>query len=173
MGASGYAGLLERFIRWKWFPLVSLFFIVFGSWLNAQGGWIKDFSQYRTINLPLLFITFSTSGISWYLVGLFYDITGLFLGLLGIYMIRFYVDYPIKGLVKKRIFVFTIIVYLVFDFLSFYYFLLYYRGMVSNTLYGYVWNDSEYFVMLPLLIISDFLVFAYSSGGKNESRSSG
>lgn len=137
--------------------------IVFGSWLNAQGGWIKDFAQYDVVNLPLLFITFSTSGATWYAVGITEDIVGLFLNLSGIYLIRRNISDRFSGLIRRPYFLVTVFIYLVFDFISYYYYILYNLGRVSLENYGYVWNDSEYFVMLPMLLLSDIIMFFYRS----------
>lgn len=149
-------------------PLVSVLMIVFGSWLNAQGGWIKDFGQYSTVNLPLLFVTFSTSGKIWYFFGLSEDLIGLALNLTGLYFLRGSVVTEIKWKLRKPYFLVSISIYLIFDFLSLYYFLLYESGSVSLEIYGYVWNDSEYFVMLPMLILSDIMVFFYRQRISNE-----
>ncbi len=146
----------------KWLPLISVMMVVFGSWLNAQGGWIKDFAQYDTVNLPLLFITFSTSGTAWYAVGITEDITGLLLNVSGIYLLRRVFKDRFSGMIVRPYFIVTIAVYLAFDFISYYFFLQYNSGSVSLANYGYVWNDSEYFVMLPMLFLSDIIMFFYS-----------
>ncbi len=151
----------SRFVKWKFFPIALLLMIVFGSWLNAQGAWVKDFAQYDVVNLPLLFITLRTTGLQWYTVGLTDDIGGLMLNVVGIYLLRYYSKSSFIGLIKRPYFVVTIAAYMAFDFLSFYFYLLYTYGHVSITAYGYVWNDSEYFVMLPMLVLTDVLVFAY------------
>lgn len=153
--------LLDKFISWKLFPYAAILMILFGSWLNAQGGWIKDFAQYRTVNLPLLFITFSTSGPNWYLVGMVEDISGLLLALGGVYLIRYILAGRLVGVLEKPYFIITVMVYILFDFISSYYYYLYNAGSVTLVNYGYVWNDSEYFAMLPMFLLSCLLMMAY------------
>ncbi len=145
----------------RYFPVVIPLMIAFGGWLNAQGAWVKDYGIFRSVNLPLLFVTFHSSGFSWYFVGLIDDLSGLFLGLAGAHLLgRIIRNRPVVG---KRYYIATTSLYLVFDAICVYSFTMYYSGSLSLVIYGYIWNDLEYFVMLPLMFLSFALAFLHGS----------
>lgn len=143
--------------------VVGILMIAFGSWLNAQGGWVKDFAFNKTVVLPFLFKNYYTSGFIWYLVGIFDDIFGLILNVLGFLLLRKSGILSKFARFKKNIFVLPLIVYILLDIIAFINFNLYYSGSVSLNNYGLYWNIIQYFGMLPALFATDLAIIMSKS----------
>ncbi|MGC8506226.1 MAG: hypothetical protein ACP5NK_05925 [Thermoplasmata archaeon] len=140
--------------------LAYLMMAVMGGWVNAQGQWVKDFSYSKVVNLPLFAWTFTTSGVSWYSVGLFDDILGTSMIITGLIMFRRHSQINI-GLVRNfLLFIPFIAAYFVMDGINFYLFLSYYYGNLPIALYGEIWNTVLYFGMLPMLILSCIIILS-------------
>lgn len=134
---------------------------IFGAWLNAQGGWVKDFSYHRTVVLPFLFRNFTTTGLNWYFAGLADGLTGLFGNLIGIYGFKYLSGIQELNVYRRKLFVIPLIVYFVGDIVAFGNFYNYWIGVTGITLYGMYWNILQYFVLLPAFILTDLLLLMY------------
>ena len=143
--------------------LVAVLMITFGSWLNAQGGWVKDFSYNRTVVLPFLFKNYYTSGFDWYLIGIFDDLAGLSLNILGFLILRESGMFSKASRFSRRTFIVPVVVYLVFDLLAFLNFASYYSGSTTLSDYGLYWNIIQYFAMLPALFAADISIIMSKS----------
>lgn len=134
---------------------------IFGAWLNAQGGWVKDFSYHRVVVLPFLFKNYTTSGLDWYFAGIADDIVGLLGNLIGIYGFKRFIRIRSLNIYSRRFFLIPITVYLVIDLIAFWNFYSYWTGFTSISLYGIYWNFIQYFGLLPSFILSDLLLLMY------------
>ncbi len=132
-----------------------------GTWLNVQGGWVKDFSFHRIVYLPLLFHIYTVSGMEWYTLGVLDDLLGFGGNIIGIYGLKRVLKIPYLDIIDKRYFIIPVVTYLVADLLAFYSFYNYYEGTLSLSYYGTYWNGLLYFIMLPSLLITDVLLFYY------------
>ncbi len=146
-------------------PRILAFFIligILGAWLNAQGGWVKDFSYQKTVVLPLLFHNYTTSGFSWYLVGIFDDLGGFFSNLIGIYGFRRISKLDVLSVYSRKYFLIPVAVYLITDFFAFLNFNNYYSGVTTLSDYGLYWNILQYFIMIPCFILADLFLLLYT-----------
>lgn len=144
----------------KWFILFVLFSI-FGAWLNAQGGWVKDFSYHRVVVLPFLFRDFQTTGLQWYIAGVFDGLLGLAGNLIGIYGVKRLLPFSDIDRYRKAYFIIPLAIYLVTDFAAFINYHNYWVGITSIDLYGKYWNIFEYFIMVPSFVLTDILLILY------------
>ncbi len=155
-----------------------LFFIllaIFGSWLNAQGGWVKDFSYNRSVTLPFLFAEYHTTGFVWYLTGVFDDLLGVAANLVGISGFKRLIGLEELNTYRRKYFVVPLAAYLIGDFAAFLNFNSYYIGTTSISRYGELWNIYQYFILIPSLILMDILLLMYSTkkyGGFGSSQDS-
>ena len=143
--------------------VLSLFYImmaVIGGWVNAQGQWVKDFSYSRVVNLPLFAWTFTSTGVSWYSVGMFDDLLGTVMIIAGLIMFRRHSQINLRIVGNFLLFIPFLAAYFVMDGVNAYLFLSYYYGSLSITLYGEIWNTVLYFGMLPMLILSCMIILA-------------
>lgn len=137
---------------------------ILGAWMNAQGGWVKDFSYQKTVVLPFLFENYTTTGFAWYLVGLFDDLLGFSANLVGIYGFRRITDIGVLSIYGRKYFILPIVAYLITDLFAFLNFRNYYAGITSLSDYGLYWNILQYFVMIPCFILADLFVLLYRPG---------
>lgn len=137
---------------------------ILGAWLNAQGGWVKDFSYNRVVVLPFLFNNYTTTGFNWYLAGIFDDLLGFTANLVGIYGFKKLANMRLLDVYSRKYFLLPIIVYLATDFLAFLNFNSYYQGITSISDYGIYWNVFQYFLMLPAFVLSDSFLILYDTG---------
>lgn len=157
------AGSLYKKLTSKEYALiVGILMIAFGSWLNAQGGWVKDFAFNKTVVLPFLFKNYYTSGFDWYMVGIFDDISGLALNILGFLLVRSSGTFSKFTRFSSRNFLIPLAIYLMLDFVAFLNFSSYYSGSTSLSDYGLYWNIIQYFGMLPALFAADFMIIMSS-----------
>ncbi|MGC8514796.1 MAG: hypothetical protein ACP5OC_01505 [Thermoplasmata archaeon] len=145
--------------------LVFLMMAVIGGWINAQGEWVKDFAYHRVVGLPLFAWNFSVSGITWYDVGIFDDLLGVFMIIFGLIMFRRHSDVDVAAIRSFSLAIPFLVSYGFFDFIGYYLFSSYYFGNFSLTLYGEAWNTILYFVMMPLLLLSCVIIL----GARKES----
>lgn len=154
--------------------LIFIMMGILGAWLNAQGGWVKDFCYNRTITLPFLFSEYYTTSFNWYIVGLFDDLVGLTGNLLGIYGLKRLIGPKEIDIYSRKYFILPLIAYLVTDGVAFLNFYRYYSGVINIELYGELWNVLQYFLLLPSLILTDLLLLTYQTGrGGDEGVESG
>lgn len=137
-----------------------------GAWLNAQGGWVKDFSYHRVVVLPFLFQNFTTTGYQWYIAGIFDDLLGLTSNLVGIYGFKKLTQLEPLNKYKPKYFIIPLLVYLVVDFVAFLNFNNYYSGVTDISRYGEIWNILQYFGLIPAFILMDSLLILYDTGGR-------
>lgn len=135
---------------------------ILGAWLNAQGGWVKDFSYNRIVVLPFFFQNYTTTGFQWYLVGIFDDLLGFASNLVGIYGFKRLVNIAPLNTYRRRYFIIPVIVYLVVDLFSFLNFNNYYNGITDIALYGEYWNLMQYFGLVPAFVLADCLLILYN-----------
>lgn len=140
---------------------IFLLFAIGGTWLNVQGGWVKDFSFHRIVYLPLLFHTYTISGMNWYILGLLDDLLGFGGNMIGIYGLKRILKINYLNIIDKKYFIIPVVTYIAADVLAFYSFYSYYMGSLSLSNYGTYWNGLLYFVMLPSLLVADLLLFYY------------
>ena len=145
--------------------LVFLMMAVIGGWINAQGEWVKDFAYHRIVRLPLFEWNFTVSGITWYKVGIFDDLLGVFMIIFGLIMFRRHSYVDIAAIASFWIAIPFLVLYGFLDFIGYYLFSSYYFGNFSLTLYGEAWNTILYFGMMPLLLIACVIIL----GSKKES----
>ena len=145
--------------------LVFLMMAVIGGWINAQGEWVKDFAYPRIVRLPLFEWNFTVSGITWYKVGIFDDLLGVFMIIFGLIMFRRHSYVDIAAIASFRIAIPFLVLYGFFDFIGYYLFTSYYFGNFSLTLYGEAWNTILYFGMMPLLLLACVIIL----GARKES----
>jgi hypothetical protein len=138
--------------------IISLALSFVGAWVNAQGQWVKDFSYSRVVNLPLLSFNLTTSGVTWYLVGLFDDLLGTGMNVVGLILAKQYSNLDFPLLKRSYLFLVFLGAYLILDMFNFTIFLDYYYGSLPIALYGEMWNSVLYFLMLPLLFLCDLFV---------------
>lgn len=141
-----------------------LFFLmlsILGAWLNAQGGWVKDFAYNKSVTLPFLFSNYYTTGFMWYLAGMFDDLLGLASNLVGIYGFKKLVSPPEINIYRRKYFIIPLIVYFAGDIAAFLNYNSYYNGFTSVSLYGELWNIYQYFVLIPALILADLFLLTY------------
>ena len=82
--------------------LVFLMMAVIGGWINAQGEWVKDVAYNRIVGLPLFGWNFSVSGITWYMVGIFDDLLGVFMIIFGLIMFRRHTNIDVAAIHSFR-----------------------------------------------------------------------
>ena len=145
--------------------LVFLIMAVIGGWINAQGEWVKDVAYNRIVGLPLFGWNFSVSGITWYMVGIFDDLLGVFMIIFGLIMFRRHTNIDVEAIRSFRLAIPFLVLYGFFDFIGYYLFSSYYFGNFSLTLYGEAWNTILYFGMMPLLLIACVIIL----GSRKES----
>lgn len=143
-----------------------LFFLmlsILGAWLNAQGGWVKDFAYNRSVTLPFLFANYQTTGFMWYLAGIFDDVLGLVSNLVGIYGFKRLVAPEELNIYGSRYFIVPLLAYFAGDIAAFLNYNGYYNGTTSVLRYGELWNIYQYFVLVPALILTDLLLLTYKT----------
>ena len=140
--------------------LVYIMMAVIGGWVNAQGQWVKDFSYSKVVNLPLFAWRFTSTGVSWYSVGMFDDILGTLMVIAGLIMFRRHSQINLRIVGNFLLFIPFLAAYFVMDGVNAYLFLSYYYGSLSIALYGEIWNTVLYFGMLPMLILSCVIILA-------------
>ena len=138
--------------------LVFLMMAVTGGWINAQGEWVKDFAYHRIVRLPFFEWNFTVSGITWYKVGIFDDLLGVFMIIFGLIMFRRHSYVDIAAIASFWIAIPFLVLYGFFDFIGYYLFTSYYFGNFSLTLYGEAWNTILYFGMMPLLLLACVII---------------
>ncbi len=131
---------------------------IVGSWINAQGDWVKDFAYIKSVDIPLFAWNFSVSGIVWYEVGIFDDLLGVTLMITGLTMFRKFSEIDISVFRNYLYFIPFLSGYLALDLIVFLIYRTYYVGVISLSLYGEVWNTILYFGMMPLLLISCLII---------------
>lgn len=146
------------------FLFIFILLAILGAWLNAQGGWVKDFSYNRVVTLPFLLSNYTTTGFSWYLVGIFDDLLGLTSNLIGIYGFKRLANLSPLNRYGRKYFLIPLISYLIVDFVSFLNFNNYYNGTTSISLYGEYWNILQYFGLVPSFVLTDSLLILYKTG---------
>jgi hypothetical protein len=145
--------------------LAFLMMAVVGGWVNAQGEWVKDFAYHRVVGLPFLAWNFTVSGITWYMIGIFDDLLGVFMIIFGLIMFRRYSDVDVAAISSFRIAIPLLVLYGFLDFIGYYLFSSYYFGNLSLKLYGDAWNTILYFGIMPLLLLSCIVIL----GARKES----
>ncbi len=143
--------------------ILSILLSILGAWLNAQGGWVKDFSYHRVVILPFLLHNYTTTGFMWYLTGIFDDLAGFAANLVGIYGFKRLTSLEELSLYTRKYFVIPIAGYLITDFVAFLNFNNYYSGITSISDYGLYWNIFQYFLMVPFFILSDLFLILYKT----------
>lgn len=138
--------------------LAFLMMAVVGGWISAQGQWVKDFAYHRVVNLPFLVWNYSVSGITWYEVGIFDDLLGVFMIIFGLIMFRRNSNIDIAAIRSLWLAIPLLALYGLFDYVGYYLFSSYYFGNLSVTIYGEAWNTILYFVMMPLLILACIVI---------------
>lgn len=142
--------------------LIFLLIAIIGAWINAQGDWVKDFAYNKVVGLPLFTWSFSVSGITWYLVGDFDDLLGIFMIIIGLIMFRRHSDIDVNLIKNFKLFIPFIVIYGILDFAGYYLFHSYYFGTLPLSLYGEEWNTMLYFGMMPMLILSCVIILGAS-----------
>ena len=157
---------LEDFIlsRRRRFLFLFIMLGILGAWLNAQGGWVKDFSYHRIVVLPFLFHNYTTTGFEWYVAGVFDDLLRFSANLVEIYGFKKLSGIRDLDIYSRRYFAIPVVVYLLADLVAFLNFNNYYSGITSISDYGIYWNVLQYFIMVPAFILSDALLLGYSTG---------
>ena len=108
-------------------------------WLIAgillfQSFWMRDFSYQSVVTLPFWITDYTISGYNWYLLSLIYEYIGL----------------TILLVTGNRLTSYIFVIFLLSDTALF----VNYRLNLSNlALYGLIWNDILYLIMLPSLVI--------------------
>lgn len=156
----GFLGTRYSYSR-KRYVFFFLLLSILGAWLNAQGGWVKDFSYHRTVVLPFLFHNYTTTGFNWYMAGIFDDILGFTTTLIGIYGFKKLAGVEILDLYERRYFLIPVVAYIVADAVAFLNFNNYYTGVTSLSDYGIYWNILQYFILVPAMIMADSLLILY------------
>ncbi len=143
--------------------IIFILLSILGAWLNAQGGWVKDFSYNRTVTLPFLFTDYHTTGFMWYLVGIFDDLVGFSSNLIGIYGFKRLSGLTELNIYDEKYFAIPLAVYLIGDFAAFLNFNSYYAGYTSVSMYGEIWNLYQYFLLIPAFVLTDVLLLTYKT----------
>jgi hypothetical protein len=138
--------------------IIAVLMIAFGSWMNAQGGWVKDFAFSKTVELPFLFKDYYTSGFNWYMVGIVDDLVGFALNIAGFIILRRSGLFSRFARFGKNAFILPLAVYLFLDAVAFLNFTVYYSGMRNISTYGIYWNIIQYFGMLPAFFATDLAI---------------
>lgn len=142
------------------FSLIYLMMAVIGGWVNAQGQWVKDFSYTKIVDLPLLAWNFTTTGMSWYEVGLFDDVLGTLMIIIGLIMFRRHSDMDLHLIRNYLIFLPFIIAYFAMDIVNAFLFVSFYYGNISIGVYGEIWNTVLYFGMMPMLLLASVIILS-------------
>jgi hypothetical protein len=161
--------------------LIGIICAIAGSWLNCLGAWSKDYAYHRAVNLPILITQASLPGEAWYHVGLILDWIGLVLICYGTYNIgratyigwrayreKFSRDFNpdlhkgrlmrgLEAVLNEYFIPLGLTGYALGDFAIYMAWSMnYYEGVdtfFGVFTYGTFWNNFQYFIMVPSLIL--------------------
>lgn len=103
--------------------------------------WNRDFSAFNPVELPLIYTDVSISGANWFILSLIQEWIGYSIIVLGLEI------YSSKNRGAYALFILIAMcdILLIFNYII--------NAGPNLSLYGIVWNDILYFVMIPTLII--------------------
>jgi len=114
--------------------------------LLFQGYWDRDYSVLQTVALPSLFTFKYIYGWEWFVISTITEISAIIIMVL-----------TLKH--KTRKIIYPLYFYFAGDIIVIVSYYQYLQNMITIGMYGLIWNDILYLIMIPAVIIMNILVY--------------
>lgn len=122
----------------------------FSFGLLFQAWWMRDYSVAQYVALPLFYTSGHILGTKWFELSVILE---------GIALVMMFIS--IHKIIKLKA-LFPLLFYIAGDFVAIVSFFLYKKSQMTITTYGIIWNDMLYLIMIPAIIITNFLILKNS-----------